>query len=164
MSASSTKLSVEFSPPKHGWIQLALKSGHQNLLIPVSHVPFDSLQELAVAVSAFLETGQQGVAHLNSEPEEYDVMFETGDRPSALLVKVVRYARGRRSSSPEVVLHHEADAVQTGRTVWRAFRKLETQFVSEHWAHAFPAKLVAALDRLTATAAGASCVTKLSSN
>lgn len=146
----TAKLSLDFSPPRHGWLKLALRSGDQDLLIPVSHVPFDSLQEIGGAVLAFLEGGRQGVAHINCEPEEYDLVFEEGPRPDALRVRVVHYPRGRRASSPEVVLLHEGDAIQTGRTIWRAFRKLESQFVSEHWTHSFPLKLVGAIERLTA--------------
>lgn len=155
MSTLSTKLSVEFSPPRHGWIQLSLKSGDQNILIPVSYVPFDSLEELAAAVAAFLESGREGVARINSEPDEYDLVFEAGARPGALRLKVVHYPRGRRASSPEVLLHDEGEAIQTGRSVWRAFRKLESRFVPDHWTHRFPSKIVADLDRLTAKPASA---------
>ncbi len=146
----SGELSLDFSPPRQGWLQLSLRSGDQHLVIPVSHIPFDSLGELASAVAAFLEAGRQGVAHINCEPEEYDLMFESGTLPATLQVKGVHYPRGRRAGDSEVVLLHEGDTIQTGRTIWWAFRKLESQFLPEHWTHPFPSKIVGGLERLTA--------------
>lgn len=55
----SAKLKVEFSPPRSGWIQLTLGSGDQELTIPGSYAPFDSLEEIASAVASFLEGGRQ---------------------------------------------------------------------------------------------------------
>ncbi len=153
MDTTSAKLVVEFSPPQHGWMQLELRAGDQHLHLSLSQVPFDSLQELVGAVSAFLETGRQGVAHLNGEPDEYEFVFEPGTRSGALRVGVVQYSRGRRADSSAVLFDHQGDACEIGRTMWRAFRKLETQFVPEHWTHSFPLKSVQVLGRLTAKAA-----------
>lgn len=148
----TTKLTIDFTAPKHGWLQLDLRSGDQKLHVSVSQTPFDSLEELASAVSAFLETGRQGLVRINCEPVEYDLLLEPGSRPSSLRVKAIYYPRGRRAGAHEEVWRHESGAIQIGRTIWRAFRKLETRFASEHWIHAFPSKLVEGLDRLTVVA------------
>jgi hypothetical protein len=149
----SAKLKVEFSPPRNGWIQLTLGSGDQGLTIPVSYTPFDSLEEIASAVASFLEGGRQAVARLNCEPEEYEVVFEPGARSRELRVRVVCYPRGRRArSAVEAALVHEGDAIQIGRTFWRAFRKLESRFDVHHWIHDFPSRTVRSLGSLTAGA------------
>jgi hypothetical protein len=150
----ATKLKVEFSPPKNGWIRLTLGSGGQELIVPMSYTPFDSLNELASAAAAFLESGRESVARLNSEPEEYDVLFESGTVTNAQRVRVVHYRHGRRMKSDfEVVFVHEGDPLHIGRTLWRALRKLESGFDSHQWSHGFPTEMVRNLGALTAAVA-----------
>jgi len=149
----NAKLTVELSEPKDGWIQLKLGSGEQELAVPVSYTPFDFLEEFGSAVAGYLEAHRPGVARLNCEPEEYDVFFEAAPRPSELRVKAVLYPKGRREKSvSEVVLLHEGDAKEIGRTIWRALRKLESQFDPQHWSHGYPTKIVEILGALTAVA------------
>lgn len=139
-------LIFDFTPPRHGWIGLRLSSGDQAFSISASHVPFDSIAELASAVLGFLESGRNGVARFNGEPEEYEILFEPGSAPGALRVTVLR-GRGGRG---EEVWCHEAAATQLGRTIWRALRRVESRFTQDHWQHSFPSKLVARLGALTA--------------
>lgn len=146
------KLIVTFAPPRDGWLQLELRSGVRALEACVSHTPFDSLEELASAVSGFLETGREGRARIHCEPDQYDLLFESGSRPRLLRVRALSFPRGRRTEAAEEVWQHEAEAIHVGRTLWRAFRKLETQFDTEHWLHPFPSKIVDGLDRLTSCA------------
>jgi len=149
----NAKLTIELSAPIGGWIQLRLGSGEQELAVPVSYTPFDFLEELGSAVVGFLEARRPGVARLNCEPEEYDLLFESAPRPGELRVKAVLYPKGQRTrSESEVVLLHEGDAMQIGRTIWRALRKLESRFDPHHWSHGFPSKIVERLGVLTAVA------------
>jgi hypothetical protein len=106
--------------------------------------------ELADAVAAFLASGRQSVARLNCEPEEYELVFESGTRQGELRVKAVLYPQGRGTkSASEIVLVHEGEATQIGRTFWRALRKLESRFDSRHWSHGFPSQIVESLGALT---------------
>lgn len=73
-------------------------------------------------------------------------MFEPGTRPGELRLTGVLHARGRHGS-PQVVWGHEGDAAQIGRALWRAFRRLESQFSAADWPHSFPSKIVAGLAR-----------------
>lgn len=128
-----SKFRIGFSPPAHGWIQLALHSDEQSLSVLISYTPFDSLEELARALLVFLETGRRTVARINSEPDTFSVVFESGARARSLRLEV---------RSTQRVFIHEGDVAHVARAVWRSFRKLETQFVPEEWLHAFPKKLV----------------------
>jgi hypothetical protein len=150
----SAKLAVDFSAPKHGWIPLSFRRGEDELLLDVSHTPFDGLEELAGAAAAFLEARRHGIARLNAEPDEYDVMFEAGTDPGSLRVTALHSPRRRRASGAVVVWVHEGAPIQIGRTLWRAFRKLESRFDSAQWAHRFPPGIVERLDQLTAQERG----------
>jgi hypothetical protein len=134
---------VELSPPSIGWIELALRSGAAEVLIQVSHTPYDSLEEVAAAAASFLETGHVTVARLNCEPDQYDLVFE------ASRLRAVLYPGGRRTiASARDVLLHEGAPLVMARTFWRALRKLESQFEPEHWNHPFPSQAVERLGRL----------------
>jgi hypothetical protein len=133
----NTKLEIEFSPPRHGWMQVRLGN---ELQFTASHVPFDSLAELVNALSAFLESGRAGVARFNCEPEAYELSIEPGIAPGLLRL---------RAGSAREHWSHEGDAQKIGRTIWRALRKLESQFDPTHWTHGFPSRALETLGRLT---------------
>jgi hypothetical protein len=122
------------TPPRHGWLELRFEAGLEAHQILVSHVPFDSLAELARAVLGFLETGRVQTARFCSEPDI--VKLEVGPGPSEGMMRLVVSER----------FVHEGDSRQLARAVWRGFRRLEGQFDPSHWAHAFPVREVEALD------------------
>jgi hypothetical protein len=140
-------LGVEFSPPRNGWIELALRSGEAHVTIPLSHSPYDSLEEVAAAACSVLETGREAVARLNCEPDQYDLVFD-GVAPASRLRAVLLPAGRRTTSSARDVLLHEGASLATARIFWRALRKLESRFEAEHWNHPFPSRLVEDLGRL----------------
>lgn len=149
----SARFTIELSPAQNGWIELKLASRDQSLAVTVSYTPFDALEELGSAIAGFLEARRTGVARLNCEPEEYDVLFEPAPRAGELRVKAVRHPRGRREKHvSEVVLLHDGDAMAIGRTLWRALRAIESRFDRHHWSHGFPTKMVEILGTLTAVA------------
>lgn len=128
----STKLTIEFTPPRHGWMEVALGI---ELRFVASHVPYDSLDELVSALLALLESGRSGVARFNGEPEEYVLSVERGGSPDSLRLRLNDWS-------------HEGEAREIARTIWRALRKLESRFAAEHWNHEFPARR---LEQLHAT-------------
>lgn len=107
-----------------------LGDGVRSLRLDMSHVPFDSLDEVATAAA------RGGTARIRCEPVEYDLRFD------AARVRVVFYPRGRRRSTPRVVWECEGGAPIVW---WRALRRLESRFDAAHWTHAFPAQRVADL-------------------
>lgn len=141
------KFTIEFTVPRHRWMPLVLRSGDDELILDASCTPFDSLAELASALLGFLESRRRGVAHFHCEPAIYDLVFEPAADSASLRLKVLLHWPGGNGS--DVVWLHEGDALQIGRTLWRALRGLESGFQCEHWNSAFPTKLVEALDRAT---------------
>lgn len=119
-------LTIDFIPPRHGWMEVRL--GNEPAFI-ASHVPFDSLGELMSALLGFLESRRVGVARFNCEPEEYALAFEPGRAPGSLRLRMNDWS-------------YEGEARQIGRTIWRAMRRLESRFDREHWTHEFPRKNV----------------------
>ena len=141
---------VTLAPPQHGWLEVSLRSDEQELVIPASYTPYDSLTELAGALVALLEWQSNGIARFNCEPDGYDLRFARGASDDRTLVHAVHFPFDRRRpASQTIVLSYEGSTMQVGRCFWRAFRRLKMTFDRTHWSYDFPSKLVARLGALT---------------
>ncbi len=147
---SVPSLTVGLVPPRHGWSELSLSDGRKDLVIVLSDVPFDSFGELTSALCGVMEGRPDGIARINSEPEVFELRFETGTGAEKVRLSVVRLDRvSGRPQHEEILFMHEGDPFALGRAFWRALRKIESQFDPAAWKHTFPAKELKLLGDLT---------------
>lgn len=93
---------VSMESPQSGWMSLRLSAGGREFVAVMSHRPYDSLTDLAVALSALLMKGRSSIVKWNAEPEEFDFEFEARGEEATL--KVVRYRGDRRSKDNRAVV------------------------------------------------------------
>jgi hypothetical protein len=149
---AQSRISLRFGTPQHGWLDVVLvhRDGQSGTIhthaIDVSHIPCDSLAQLADAACSLLEGRDEARVDWSLEPV-YDVWLfrRTGE---ADLVEVrVGTESAREVPEPFVVV--PADALATA--IWRGLRRLESDpiwrdtWALEAWSSAFPIEKVATL-------------------
>jgi hypothetical protein len=125
-------LQVRFGGPSNGWLRLTVRAGESEVELTISYTPNDFLRELLLAL---LGDGLDAVA--NSEPELYVCSFRLeADRVT------FRIAEQRTGN---VVFTFSGTREEVVVPFWRALRRLETEFVPDHWRRPFPSGELAAL-------------------
>ena len=64
-----SKVRVEFSPPRHGWIEVKVSDGSQEVELVVSDVPCDSLSDLVGSLGKLVDGSELEEVEWSLEPE-----------------------------------------------------------------------------------------------
>lgn len=142
-------LTVEFSPPSSGWIEMRLANSTGEVRAPASHI-YPSLQQLC-ACACDLDSGRPGrrVVFL-LEPDELDLSTAAHDADAVELL-VTRF-KDRHRQDGAVVFSHVAPPRALVLTLWRSLRRLQTCVPAEtfarEWRGSFPDSDMAGLTRL----------------
>ena len=144
-------LTVEFSRPSSGWIEIRLANSTGEVRAPASHI-YPSLQQLC-AHACDLASGRPGrrVVFL-LEPDELELSTVAHDADADAVELLVTRFQGRRSGDGAVVFSHVAPPRALALTLWRSLRRLQTSVPAEtfarEWREYFPDSDMAALTRL----------------
>lgn len=149
-SAKGMRWNIE--PPVHGWATIRLTAEGVNLEFVTSHVPYDSIGDLARATVDMLTGLPEQVVTWSLEPVEYDFRFATADGRTHL--QVYQYPderrRWRRREVPVATV--EDDTVSIALAIWRGLRRLQGAVTAEEFAEAwrspFPSKAVERIGEL----------------
>jgi hypothetical protein len=143
------KLGIYFEPPKNGWLIIDLTSGSQHCRFSPSYLPHDSIYELITALCNILEYSGRSVVHWNTEPIEYDFVFEAkGDQ---ITLQVILIKSGHETISKEPVFTYKGNTYEVIRSFWKTLQELVSrQSVDEyenHWRWPFPVEELKKLTR-----------------
>src|SRR5215813_7806404 len=69
------KLKVSFDEPEHGWIAITMSVDDEQFMLVPSHVPYDSIAELAAPLNNILEGYSEVVERWNEGLAEYEFVF-----------------------------------------------------------------------------------------
>ncbi|HVF49963.1 MAG TPA: hypothetical protein VNA19_07745 [Pyrinomonadaceae bacterium] len=144
---------VSFESPQSGWMSLRLRAGEaQQLVLGVSHAPYDSLRDLIAGLSALVaHEGRAAHVRWNCEPEEYD--FHLATEGAQVEFTVTRYAdHRRRRSDSRTVFAARLPTLDLCLAFWRELRELgrrsEVDVFRENWRREFPQTEMQELTRL----------------
>jgi hypothetical protein len=68
--SAERKLKVSFDEPEHGWIAITMSADDEQFMLITSHVPYDPISELAVALNKILEGYSEATVRWTEEPAE----------------------------------------------------------------------------------------------
>jgi hypothetical protein len=143
------KLRVSFDEPEHGWISIKMSAGEENLALIASHVPYDSITELAMALYKILEGFPEAAVRWNAEPAEYEFACHICEESLDLEVCEVTHVQGgiMRNS----VFSFSGPRDQSLITFWRALRDLQGRYdpveFERRWKEPFPTREMEVLTR-----------------
>lgn len=140
---------VRFTRPQHGWMELTVRAGTEEVTVRMSHVPDDSLGHLVGSLRALCEGGLPGRTTCNGEPQEHDLYLEPQPAAGQARLRIVRYeGRARSAGTGKEVFAFDGERHALCASFWRALRRLEADFPapgSGDWTHPFPQRDVEAL-------------------
>jgi hypothetical protein len=140
--AAERKLKVSFDEPERGWIAITMIADDGRFMLVPSHVPYDSVAELAQALNKILEGYSEAVVRWNEEPAEYEFVFRVSEGHLNLDVYEVTTAQGgiRRNS----VFNFIGPRDQSLIAFWRALRELQGRWdpseYERRWKEPFPTR------------------------
>jgi len=136
------KLKVSFDEPEHGWIAITMRVDDEQFMLVPSHVPYDSIAELAAALNKILEGYSEAVVRWNEGPAEYEFVFRVSDVALNFDVYEVTSVQGgiRRNS----VFNFIGPRDQLLISFWRALRELQGRYdpaeYERRWKEPFPTR------------------------
>lgn len=138
----SERFNIRFDDLENGWLTVRLKNGDQEYTFIPSHVPYDSIRELADGLGNLLLGYTQTKARWNDEPVEHEFVFDkTGNQ---LSFQVMLLNERRLGKQPEEVFAIQGTLYEIIRPFWAALRDLETRYPAEEyqrrWREPFPVK------------------------
>ncbi len=137
--SQSNYFKIYFGELAAGWLTVTLESHEQEYTFNPSHVPYDSIQELADGLGNLLSTNTHAKVRWNDEPVEHEFCFTNKD--NQVEFSVIRY-NGNRRSQPERVFTAQGTTYSIIRAFWMALRDLETRYsldeYRERWREPFP--------------------------
>lgn len=134
-------------------MSVRLRAGDQQLVLGVSHAPYDSLHDLIVGLTALLAGGESFVVRWNCEPEEYDLHVaalsdrsdetDGADGSDEIELHVARYPdHHRRRTARQTVFSHRAPKMEIGHAFWKELRELhrrsDEDVFDKNWRRPFP--------------------------
>src|SRR5215813_11356440 len=124
--SADRKLKVSFDEPEHGWIEITMSADDEQFMLIPSHVPYDSITELAVALNKILEGYSEATVRWNEEPAEYEFVFRVNEGFLTLDVYEVDVVQGgiRRNS----IFNFSGALDQSLISFWRALRELQGRY------------------------------------
>jgi hypothetical protein len=132
-------LRVNFEPPVSGGLPISLISGEDTLSFIASHLPANSLSNLVSAlIAVMISENGQAVVCWNTEPMEYEFLFEI--LPEHIDFSVVQWLDSRRRQDQGwSVFRTRNTRRQLALSFWRALRQLESSSHSTwQWPYPFP--------------------------
>ncbi|HEY7184857.1 MAG TPA: hypothetical protein VIC84_25705 [Blastocatellia bacterium] len=145
--AAERTLKVSFDEPEHGWIAITMIADDKQFMLVPSHVPYDSITELATALNKILEGYSEAAVRWNEEPAEYEFVFRGNEEVINLDVYEVTTVQGgiRRIS----VFNFVGPRDQSLIAFWRALRELQGRYdpseYERRWKEPFPTREMEAL-------------------
>jgi len=146
-----SKLRVELGDPVHGWMDLTIRSTVGLVTLAVSHVLYDTLNDLVEALHALAIGDDHRSVRVMEEPEVCELRFEREN--GTVRLKICRRPSSHRC---QTLLEAEGSFQEVCLPFWRALRKLQVRFPEKEfelrWKRPFPAlgmeKLSADLRRM----------------
>lgn len=137
----TSKLRVSFNSPQSGFMSIGLKAGKTSFVTAVAHSPYDSLRDLILALSAFLDGENAVTVKWNREPEEYD--FELHRNGGDAELSIIRYPNHRRlKKKREVVFSYKAPVIDVCESFLAALNELQSDKdvdeFDKNWRREFP--------------------------
>jgi hypothetical protein len=138
--AAERKLKVGFDEPEHGWIAITMSADDERFILIPSHVPYDSITELAVALNKILEGYSEATVRWNEEPAEYEFVFRVSE--GALNLDIYEVARVQGGIRRNSVFSFSGLRDQLLISFWRALRELQGRYdpseYERRWNEPFP--------------------------
>src|SRR4051812_2036916 len=66
------KLQISFDGPEHGWMTVTVSNATDSYTFVPSHVVYDSIAEVALALLAILDGAPHAIVRWNDEPVEHE--------------------------------------------------------------------------------------------
>ncbi len=136
----SERFTIKFDDLADGWLTVRLKEGNQEYTFFPSHVPYDSIQELADGLGNLLLGYLQAKTRWNDEPVEHEFVFDKTENQLSFRVRLLNETR--LGKQPEEVFATHGTLYQIIRPFWVALRDLETRYSAEEyqrrWQEPFP--------------------------
>jgi hypothetical protein len=140
--AAERKLKVSFDEPEHGWIAITISADDERFMLIPSHVPYDSITELAAALNKILEGYSEAVVRWNEEPAEYEFVFRVSEGALNLDVYEVDRIQGGIRRNSVFSLSEPRDRLLI--SFWRALRELQGRYdpseYERRWKEPFPTR------------------------
>ena len=132
---------VRFDDPDNGSIGISIEQRDSSFAESFSYVPYDSLQELVLALGRVLASDTTTSATCLVGAPEFDLHFERSD--NIVRFTVVEFADYRRQKGAgKTAFLASGSFEQICVPFWRALRELESRFSSEdfagRWHREFP--------------------------
>ena len=140
--AAERKLKVSFDEPEHGWIAITISADDERFMLIPSHVPYDSITELAAALNKILEGYSEAVVRWNEGPAEYEFVFRVSEGALNLDVYEVDRIQGGIRRNSVFSLSEPRDRLLI--SFWRALRELQGRYdpseYERRWKEPFPTR------------------------
>lgn len=150
--ATRSGFSIRLGSPTHGWLDLRLRSGTEEVSLDASFVT-GFIQGSVIALLGVLEGAPSSSTPICTEPDWFELRFSRVE--TLLRVELVEVVR--RPVSETVRFEHEAPAWEIASALAHALRRFEAAARPEHWNQSVPAKELSMLEaRITRMLAGTS--------
>src|SRR5262245_35683448 len=140
--SAERKLKVSFDEPEHGWIAITMSADGEQFVLITSHVPYDPITELAVALNKILEGYSESTVRWSEEPAEYEFVFRV--RAGALSLDVYEVAKVQDGIRRNSVFSFIGMRDQLLISFWRALRELQGRYdpaeYERRWREPFPTR------------------------
>ena len=140
--SAERKLKVSFDEPEHGWIAITMIADDEKFMLVPSHIPYDSITELAAALNKILEGYSEAIVRWNEGPAEYEFVFRDSEERLNLDVCEVTTVQGgiRRNSVFSFIGLRDQLLI----AFWRALRELQGRYdpaeYERRWKEPFPTR------------------------
>jgi len=140
--SAERKLKISFDEPEHGWIAITMSADDERFTLVLSHIPYDSISELAAALNKILEGYSEAIVRWNEGPAEYEFVFRVSEERLNLDVCEVTTVQGgiRRNSVFSFIGLRDQLLI----AFWRALRELQGRYdpaeYERRWKEPFPTR------------------------
>jgi hypothetical protein len=138
--SKSQKLRINLDCPESGWLGVELTFGDHKYSFYPSHVPYDSISDLVIALIKTLDRYDKAIVRWNDEPVEHEFVFEPKGNQVDFRVYLVKKTLFEKE--------HEQVFMFTGATYdvvwpfWKALRDMQSrqsmQEYEKQWREPFP--------------------------
>jgi hypothetical protein len=143
------RLRIDLDRPIDGWLKVELTCGDQMYGFVPSHVPYDSVSELANALLGTRDGYEKTIVHWNDEPVEHQFVFAlSNNRMDFRVNKMCETIKGK---IPEQVFSFGGSIYDVIWPFWKALREMESRLSEEEYERQcrepFPARELAELGK-----------------
>jgi hypothetical protein len=141
------RLRINLNRPTNGWLEVELMCGDQLYGFVPSHVPYDSVGELANALLGTLDGYEKTIVHWNDEPVEHEFVFALSN--NRLDFRVNKINETIQGKVMEQVFSFCGSIYDVTWPFWKALREMESRLSKEEyerqWREPFPSREMAEL-------------------